>query len=192
MKTFGYVSHFYNRSLQIFLSLHNEGFPKIKVKLRRQNHFRPWITLGIRKSSKREPGLYEKHLETRTAQNESQYKAYKNIFQTIKRKSQRNFYSQKILEHKNKFKKMEYYEGGNRQNKSVSRQPTKLVINQNDVTNEIGIANQFNKFFTNTGPEFAKKIPTASRTFERFLSRIDTTMPADPITINELKETFFP
>ena len=36
---------------------------------------------------------------------------------------------------------MEYYEGGNRQNKSVSRQPTKLVINQNDVTNEIGIGN---------------------------------------------------
>ena len=80
MKTFGYVSHFYNRSLQIFLSLHNEGFPKIKVKLRRQNHFRPWITLGIRKSSKREPGLYEKHLETRTAQKSHSIKHTKTYF----------------------------------------------------------------------------------------------------------------
>ena len=37
----------------------------------------------------------------------------------------------------------------------------------------------------------AGKIPTASRTFESFLNMIETTMPADPITINELKEAFF-
>ena len=76
-------------------------------------------------------------------------------------------------------------------NKSGSRQPTKLVINKNDVTSEIRIANDFSKFFTNIGPELAEKIPTASRTFESFLSKIDVTMPADPVTINELKEAFF-
>ena len=76
-------------------------------------------------------------------------------------------------------------------NKSGPRQPTKLVINKNDVTSEIRIANDFNKFFTNIGPELAEKIPTASRTFESFLSKIDVTMPADPVTINELKEAFF-
>ena len=39
---------------------------------------------------------------------------------------------------------MEYYEGGKRQNKykSGSRLPTKLAINKNDVTSEIGIANE--------------------------------------------------
>ena len=31
----------------------------------------------------------------------------------------------------------------------------------------------------------------ASRTFESFLNKIDITMPADSITINELKEAFF-
>ena len=87
---------------------------------------------------------------------------------------------------------MEYYEGSIRQNKPGSRLPTKLVIKKNDVTSEIGIANEFNKFFTNIGPELAGKIPTASRTFESFLNKIDITMPADSITINELKEAFFP
>ena len=77
-----------------------------------------------------------------------------------------------------------------KRNKSGSRLPTKLV-NKNDVTSEIGIANEFNKFFTNIGPELAGKIPTASRTFESFLNKINTTMLADPITINELKEAFF-
>ena len=38
---------------------------------------------------------------------------------------------------------MEYYEGCNRQNKykSGSRLPSKITINKNDVTSEIGIAN---------------------------------------------------
>ena len=63
-------------------------------------------------------------------------------------------------------------------NKSRSRLSTKLVINKNEVTSEIGIANKFNKFFTNIGPELAGRIPTASRTFESFLNKIDTTMPA--------------
>ena len=59
------------------------------------------------------------------------------------------------------------------------------------MTSEIGIANEFNKPFTNIGPELARKILTASRTFESFLNKIDITMPADSSTINEFKEGFF-
>ena len=76
-------------------------------------------------------------------------------------------------------------------NKPGSRLPTKLVFKKNDVTSEIGIANELNKFFTNIGPELAWKIPTAWRTFESFLNKIDITMPTDSITINELKEASF-
>ena len=115
------------------------------------------------------------------------------MFEIIKHKSKRNYYSQKVLEYKNNAKKtwniMKEVIG--KTNKSGSRLLTKLLINKNDVTSEIGIANEFNKFFTNIGPELAKKIPTASRTFESFSNKIDTTMPADLITINELKEAFF-
>ena len=111
------------------------------------------------------------------------------MFETIKRKSKRNYYSHKILEYKNNAKKawniMKEVIG--KTNTSGSRLPTKLVINKNDMTSEIGLANKFSKFFTKISPELAKKIPTASRTFESFLNKIDTTMPADPIAINELK-----
>ena len=51
------------------------------------------------------------------------------------------------------------------------------------MTNEIGIANEFNKFFRNIGPELAGKILTTSRTFESFSNKIDIKMPADSITI---------
>ena len=52
------VNFSYNRFLQIFLSLYNKCFPKIKIKLKPQKHFRTWITLGIRRSSKRKQRLY--------------------------------------------------------------------------------------------------------------------------------------
>ena len=78
-----------------------------------------------------------------------------------------------------------------RTNKSGSSLRTKFVINKNIVTSEIGLANHCNKFFTNIGPELARNILTTSRTFESFLNKIYIAMPADPITINELKSFFF-
>ena len=47
IKIFDNVNHSYNRFFQIFLSLYNEYFPKIKIKLKLQKHFRPWITLTL-------------------------------------------------------------------------------------------------------------------------------------------------
>ena len=73
-KIFDSVNHSYDRFLQIFLSLYNECFPKIKIKLKPQKHFRPWITLGIKKSSKRMQRLYENFLKTRTAKSGAEYK----------------------------------------------------------------------------------------------------------------------
>ena len=75
-------------------------------------------SLLFSKSSKRKQRLYERFLKTRTAKSEAEYKTYKTMFETIKRKSKRNCYSQKILKYKNNTKtKMVYYEVGNRQNK---------------------------------------------------------------------------
>ena len=52
----------------------------------------PWITKGIRKSSKKKKKLYK-----RTPQNEQQYKNYKNLFETIKKKIKKIYYSNKLL-----------------------------------------------------------------------------------------------
>ena len=73
-------------------------------------------------------------------------------------------------------------------NKSGSRLITKLVINNNDVTSEVGIANEFYKFLTSISPELVRKISTASKTFASFSIKKDTAMPADSTTLNELKE----
>ena len=93
---------------------------------------------------------------------------HKNIIQAIKRKFKRNYYSQKILEHKNKYKNI-YYEGGNRRTyKSGSPLLAKLAINKNDMTGKTDIANVFNRFFTNIDPESAKKSQLRPEHFRAF------------------------
>ena len=84
------VNHSYNKFLEIFLSLYCECFAKIKMKLIPQKHFRPWITLVKRKSSKIKQRLYEIFSKTRIAKSEAENKTNKNMFETIKRKYKRN------------------------------------------------------------------------------------------------------
>ena len=52
---------------------------------------------GIAKSSKRKQKLYEKYLKRRTNDTETAYKLYKNLFESIKRRSKLNYYSEKLF-----------------------------------------------------------------------------------------------
>ena len=79
----------YSKFLEFFLSLYNECFPKIKVKLETQGQFNLWIIKGIRKSSKEKQKLYENFLKKRTKQSETEYKVYEIMFESIKHKSKK-------------------------------------------------------------------------------------------------------
>ena len=62
----------------------------------------PWITRSIKTSSERKQKLYEKFLKHRTILNEEKYDAYKNLFESIKRKLKKScfrikYHSTKII-----------------------------------------------------------------------------------------------
>ena len=69
--------------------------------------------------------------------------------------------------------------------------PGKILINEHDISGKEEIANEFNTFFTNIGPELAKKVPNASRPFESYFKKVEAIMLTDSLTINEIKESFF-
>ena len=75
--------------------------------------------------------------------------------------------------------------------KSEPHLPGKLLIKEQEVSGNVEIANKFNTFFTNIGAELAKNIPNVSRPFESYIKKVDTTMPTDCLTINEVKKVFF-
>ena len=95
----------YNKFLEILSSLHEKYFPLTKVKLKPKRKNSPWITNGIAKSSKRKQKLYEKFLKHRTQESKRIYKDYKNFFEIIKRKSKKQFYSEKLIKFQGNAKK---------------------------------------------------------------------------------------
>ena len=175
-------------------SLYDECFPVVKIRLKQKKHFTPWITRSIKKSSKRKQKLYEKFLKHRTILNEEKYKAYKNLFESIKRKSKKSYFSKKALQYKNNMKKTwsvmkEIVDKMHQHNKSkLSR---RLFVDKKYITSETEIAKTFNEFFTEIGPSLARKISTPSRPFESFFKKGSTILPERCLTINELKDAFF-
>ena len=87
------------------------------------------------KSPKEKQKLYNKFLKSRIKENEVIYKAYKNLFEAIRKKSKRNYYSELSAKYKNDVKnawKMINEITSNTKNKREDL-PEKLVINNTTV-----------------------------------------------------------
>ena len=68
--------------------------------------------------------------------------------------------------------------------------PSQIIVNNIEINENKRIANKFNNFFINSGPELAKEIPGPSRYFESYVSKSNSTMSTGPISANELKNVF--
>ena len=64
------------------------------------------MTKGLAKSSKKKQRLHEKFLKNRNPEKELNYKHYKTLFESLKKKSKKNYYSDLIDSHKYSIKKM--------------------------------------------------------------------------------------
>ena len=183
----------YELFFDTFISIYDTCFPKIKVKLKTKNNQSPWITKAIIKSSKKKQKLYEKFLKNRTLENERVYKVYNNLFETIKRKAKKKYYSEKLLKFKGDAKKtwsvMKELIGKSKT--EFSNLPQKISIDKKNIFDERKIANEFNNFFTNIGINLASKIPSATKPFETYVTRVDSEMETKSLSVNELKDAYF-
>ena len=69
--------------------------------------------------------------------------------------------------------------------------PRKLTINKVDAYNKSEIAHTFNDFFTNIGQKLPSEIPKSSKTFERYVNKVNVIMESKLLSMNELKSAFF-
>ena len=84
----------------MFIDIYDNSFPKSEVKVKFKSDQSPWITKCIAKSSKKKQRHYEKFLKNRTPKNEETYKTYKNLFETVKKRSKKKLYSEKLRKFK--------------------------------------------------------------------------------------------
>ena len=64
-------------------------------------------------------------------------------------------------------------------------------MDKKSITETESIAENFNKYFTQTGPNLAKDIGTSTKSFNEYIKKHDTTQPEKVISVNELKDAFF-
>ena len=147
------------------------------------------MTKGLLKSFKRKQKLHEKFLKKRTPRNESIYKAYKSLFDSLKKKSKKFFYTRRFENYQNDIKKLwdviKEIIGGAKSTKGSF--PKRMIIDGQEIFDQGKIANCFNKFFVDIGPKLASMIPESQAKFDQYLNPQQTFMGEANLTDNEVK-----
>ena len=183
----------YNIFLDKFIKLYDIAFPERKVEIKQKNLTSPWITRGLKKSSKRKQRLYDKLLKRRNDKNEKAYKMYKSLFEKLKLQSKKLYFQNKLKQYenniKNTWKIMKVIIGKSKVYNDNF--PKILNIDKKEITDKKTIAEEFNSYFINVGPKLATKIPPSNTNFESYLPNITTSFLEKPLKEKEFKDAFF-
>ena len=182
----------YSIFLEKFCTTYDKHFPFKKIKLKTKDLKSPWITAGIKNSSKWKQRLYTKFLKNRNQKNEAEYQNYNN-FLNPSRRSEKLHFSKLILKYKNNIKKAWQIikEAIGKEKCNQHRFPIKIVVDKESITNIHSIAENLNKYFIEIGPNLANKINPPRKHFPEYLKEYQTCQPENVISVNELKDAFF-
>ena len=151
------------------------------------------MTKGLLKSSKKKQKLYDKFLKNKTNRNHLNHKTYNNLFKQIKNKSKKNYYQNLLLKYKNNIKKtwdvIKEVIGKTKLRSSIL--PRRLIIDNIETYDKKVIANKFNNYFVDVGPNLAANIPTSSKHFETYLSHNESSLLERYLTDEEFATAYF-
>ena len=129
------------------------------------------MTKGLVKSSKKKQRLYENFLNNRNPEKEVNYKQYKTLFECLKKKSKKNYYSNLIESHKYNIKKTWKILKEIIGNKRVTNAPFPnfVTVKNREILHKKEIAKTFNSYFVNIGPNLAASIPESKTSFQNYI-----------------------
>jgi len=158
-----------------FINLYNRCFPlkskSINVSSKRIPH-KPWITNAILKSIRRKNHLYHKFKSDPTESNKRSLAHYRNTLTHLIRDSKKRYYSELLEGNKNNIKRTWSLLNnimGRKRNQNMSDY---FNINGNLISDPKSVADGFNDYFTNIGPNLSSKISTTDVPFDHFLNNI--------------------
>ena len=122
---------------------------------------RPWLTTGILKSVKKKQRMYRTHFLSKGMKKINEYKQYANMLTVLKNKSKAHYYSTQFSKYTGNLKQTWKLIVALIKRKTKSQSyPTRIVHNNKIFTQQADIAELFNSFFVNVGPNLAKRIET--------------------------------
>ena len=178
----------FSRFHKLYCEAFNKHFPLRKVKINRSKN-KPWITNELKEMINHKNKLFHAMIKCNTAYNETLYKFHRNKVKHEVEKAEREFYSNLLQASKGNLRKTwTILKNIINKNKS-NRVQTEFKIGNDVVKNKTIIAENFNEFFTNIGPNLASKIPAQSRSPSSFLSsRVEESLFLKPLDYEELQE----
>ena len=186
-----HAEHSYHVFKEIFTRCYDKNFPKKEVTVKPKTLNFPWITEGLKKSSKRKQKLYDKYLYKKTYENEKAYKTYKNIFEKIKKKAKKDYYSKRINKFQGNSKQIWYtIKDIIGRSKSTIQFPQELKYKNQVSRQKPVIADTFNDFFSSIGKNLASKIPISNKDVLSYVGNYDKNMTTKPLKIEELDQAF--
>ena len=100
-----YPNNLYNEFLRTFLSFYNEAFLKQIIQIKGKSFSSLWMTKCLVKSLNKKQRLYENFSKNRNPEKELYYEQYKTLFEYLKNKSKKNYYSDLFDSYKYNIKK---------------------------------------------------------------------------------------
>ena len=166
------MNEIYDTFLKTLTDIYDANFPIREYILKDKDIKSPWISKGLKKSSKTKQRLYIKFLKTKTLEDESKYKNYKSLFEKLRKKAKIAYYSKLLHKYKTDSKRtwqvMKEITGKQKTKSNLLPQETK--VDKTIIKNPQEIAKEFNKLFTSVGTTLAGKILDTEKSFQNFLT----------------------
>ena len=181
----------------VLTKLKDTHLPTKKVRYNKYKHKdSPWITQGILNSIKFRDNLY-KELQCTSYENPQHATLKQNlhVYNGILRKNIRNtklsYYNDLFSKFKDDIKKTwDTIKSVMNKTKNKKHIPNCLIIDGNEIKDKITIAEKFNDFFINVGPNLAASINTKDKNdFTSYLTqKIEHTFNFEHVSVNDISK----
>jgi len=171
------VDRCYSKFLEIFQEKFENYIPLITRKFNKYQHkTEPWITKALLQSMKTRDKMHcrmmkiENPLARQTA--EYEYKRFRNMLNQLIKLSKKNYWNT-VLGNYNKDVKTTWNHINQMLGKSRKQFDFPSTFHYNNVTlsTPLEIANGFNSFYINIGPNLARNLPSSTHSFRNYLSQ---------------------
>ena len=173
-----------------FKTIFEKACPKRKKSSNKKRKNKPWMTQGLKNACKKKNNLYANFLKSQSSISENRYKTYKNKLLKILKRAEKDHYAKKLEQHKNNAK-ISWKILNEVLNRKPKPQPKPGVFYKNNeyVKGNKAIANAFNDFFANIGPNLAKTIPNSEKHYSKFLQdNLEKSIFLSPTSCHEIVE----
>ena len=94
------MSEIYETFLKTLTDIYDANFSISEYILKDKDIRSPWISKGLKKSSKTKQRLHIKFLKVKALEDESKYKNYKSLFEKLRKKTKIAYYSKLLHKYK--------------------------------------------------------------------------------------------